>query len=87
MEMKVHRTIAKSIGTIIKRILKWVKQYEIMVKKLLKKRYTNYTQEFKLDVLNYMNEHGTSLNETAAIFNIPAPSTIRIGKSNLKHKE
>ena len=40
------------------------------------KRYTNYTQQFKLDVLNYMTEHGTSLDETAAIFNIPAPSTI-----------
>ena len=25
------------------------------------KRYTTYTAQFKLDVLNYMNEHGTSL--------------------------
>ena len=33
-------------------------------------------QQFKMDVLNYMIENGTSLNETAAIFNIPAPSTI-----------
>ena len=24
------------------------------------KRYTNYTQQFKLDVLNYMTENGTS---------------------------
>ncbi|GEC82776.1 transposase [Lysinibacillus sphaericus] len=29
-----------------------------------------------MDVLNFMIEKGTSLNETAAIFKIPAPSTI-----------
>lgn len=40
------------------------------------KSYTNYTPQFKLDVLNFMIEHGTSLNETAAIFRIAAPSTI-----------
>ncbi|CAM5488220.1 hypothetical protein LSPH24S_09992 [Lysinibacillus sphaericus] len=38
--------------------------------------YTNYTVAFKMDVLNFMIEKGTSLNETAAIFKIPAPSTI-----------
>ena len=44
---------------------------------LLKKSYTNYTAQFKLDVLNYMNDNGTSPNETAVIFNISSPSTIR----------
>lgn len=29
-----------------------------------------------MDVLNFMNESGTSLLETAAIYNIPAPTTI-----------
>nr|WP_176519483.1 hypothetical protein [Bacillus pseudomycoides] len=36
--------------------------------------YTNYTKEFKLDVLNFMNETGTSLLETAVIYNIPDPT-------------
>ena len=27
-----------------------------------------YPAQFKLDVLNYMNEHGTSIRETAAHF-------------------
>jgi transposase len=57
-------------------IEKWVLQYRYHGEKGLLKNYTNYTVQFKLDVLNYMNEQGTSLFETAAIFNIPAPSTI-----------
>ena len=43
----------------------------------MKKCYTNYSAQFKLDVLNYMNDNGTSPNETAVIFNIPSPATIR----------
>lgn len=68
--------IAKSLGTDHKAILKWVKQYEYNGVEAFIKPCKNYTQQFKLDVLNYMIEHGTSLNETAAIFRIPAPSTI-----------
>src|SRR5690606_28610243 len=62
--------IAKSIGTDNKAILKWVKQFEYSGVHAFEKQYTNYTQQYKLDVLNYMIEHGTSLNETAAIFKI-----------------
>ncbi|SOC34994.1 transposase-like protein [Ureibacillus acetophenoni] len=68
--------IAKSIGTDNKAILKWVKQFEYNGVDAFDKQYTNYTQQYKLDVLNYMIEHGTSLNETAAIFKIAAPSTL-----------
>lgn len=35
---------------------------------------------FKLEVLQYMTENGTSLCETAAIFNIPAHSTLAVWK-------
>ena len=68
--------IAKSIGTNHKEVLKWSKQYEYNGVEAFIKRYTNYSAQFKLDVLNYMIEQGTSLNETAAIFGIAAPSTI-----------
>lgn len=68
--------IAKSLGTDHKAILKWVKQYDYNGEEAFVKQYTNYTQQFKLDVLNYMVEHGTSLIETAAIFKISAPSAI-----------
>ena len=68
--------IAKSIGTDNKAILKWVKQYEYNGNDAFIKSYTNYSTKFKLDVLNYMIEHGTSSLETAAIFNIAEPSTV-----------
>ena len=72
--------IAKSIGTDHTAILKWVKLYEYHGEEAFIKRYTNYSAQFKLDVLNYMIEHGTSLRETAAIFNIPTPSTLNSWK-------
>lgn len=71
-----YRSIAKSLGVDDKAIHKWVKQYEFNGVEAFIKSYTNYTPQFKLDVLNFMIEHGTSLNETAAIFRIAAPSTI-----------
>ena len=71
-----YLSIAKSMGVDGKAIHKWVKQYEYNGVEAFIKSYTNYTPQFKLDVLNYMIEQGTSLNETAAIFGIAAPSTI-----------
>lgn len=68
--------IAKSIGTDPKAILNWAKRYEYNGVKAFIKSYTNYTAQFKLDVLHCMIEHGTSLIETAAIFGIAAPSSI-----------
>ncbi|OZI12950.1 IS3 family transposase, partial [Bacillaceae bacterium SAS-127] len=73
--------IAKSLRTDHKAILKWVKQYEYNGVEAFIKSCTSYTQQFKLDVLNYIIEQGTSLNETAAIFKIPAPSTIVVWKN------
>ncbi|KOP79908.1 transposase [Bacillus sp. FJAT-21945] len=67
--------IAKSLGTDHKAIIKWVKQYEYNGVNAFINPCTNYTSQFKLNVLNFMIENGTSLNETAAIFKIPAPST------------
>lgn len=69
--------IAKSIGAEHKAILTWAKQYEYHGAEAFIKRYTNYSPQFKLDVLNYMIEHGTSTLETAVIFNIADPSTLR----------
>ncbi|AGG02714.1 Transposase [Bacillus thuringiensis serovar thuringiensis str. T01001] len=71
-----YREIGKVIGIRDTVILNWVNQYKQNGAEAFLKRYTNYTQQFKLDVLNFMIENGTSLFETAAIFNIPAHSTI-----------
>ena len=40
--------------------------------------------EYKLDVLNYMNENGTSPNEAAVIFNISSPALIRKWRIQLR---
>ena len=49
----------------------------LQVKRLLKNAIHPTHYEYKLDVLNYMNEHGTSIRETAALFNIPSCETLR----------
>ncbi len=71
------KTIAKSIGVHPSALHQWIKQYKIFGEDAFEKRYTSYPAQFKLDVLNYMNEHGTSIRETAAIFNIPSYETLR----------
>jgi len=76
--------IAKSLGTDKQAIFKWVKQYEYNGAEAFIKPYTNYTLTFKMDVLNFMIENGTSLNETAAIFKIPAPSTISVWRKQFE---
>jgi len=74
---KSFTDLAKELDTSTAVVRNWVKQYEHHGSKALNPSYTNYSAQFKLDVLKYMNENGTSPNETAAIFNIPDPSTIR----------
>lgn len=76
--------ISKAVGIRDTVILNWVNQYKQNGVEAFLKRYTNYTQQFKLDVLNFMIENGTSLFETAAIFNIPAPSTIIVWKKQFE---
>lgn len=79
-----YREVGKVFGIRETVILNWVNQYKQNGVEAFLKRYTNYTQQFKLDVLNFMIENGTSLFETAAIFNIPAPSTIVVWKKQLE---
>ena len=71
-----QQTIADSIGVNKSVFLNWIQQYRHHGEKAFEKVYATYTLEYKLDVLNYMNEHGTSIRETAAIFNISASSTL-----------
>ncbi|PGB25418.1 IS3 family transposase [Bacillus toyonensis] len=83
-ENESYREISKAVGIRDTVILNWVNQYKQNGVEAFLKRYTNYTQQFKLDVLNFMIENGTSLFETAAIFNIPAPSTIIVWKKQFE---
>ncbi|WP_260289026.1 IS3 family transposase, partial [Peribacillus aracenensis] len=69
-------SLAKSVGVNSGVLLNWIRQYQYHGERAFEKRYTTYTVEDKLKVLEYMNLQGTSLRETAAVFNIPAPSTL-----------
>ncbi|MGG5735649.1 IS3 family transposase [Bacillus cereus group sp. IBL03679] len=70
-------SIAKSIGVDQRVFYHWISRYEYSGEKAFEKRYTSYSTQFKLDVLNYMIENRTSIRETAAIFNIPSYETVR----------
>lgn len=78
------KSIARSIGIHHSVLLNWIKQYEHHGEEVFKKRYTPYSLQDKLDVLNYMNEFGTSVRETAAIFNIASHSTILSWQESLE---
>ena len=69
--------IAKSIGANYEVVRMWIKQFEYHGISAFEKSYTSYTLQFKMDVLNYMNENCVSPNEAAVIFNISSPGLIR----------
>lgn len=72
-----YAAIAASIGTTKVIVMNWVLQYKLHGVEAFTKSYTSYSTQFKLDVLNYMDNHGTSSYETAAIFKITSPGLIR----------
>ncbi len=62
----------------------WIRLYEHQGIEAFQKNYTSYSAQFKMDVLNFMNETGTSSIDTAAIFNISSPGMIRNWRLKLK---
>ncbi len=69
------KTIAKSIEVAPSLLHEWIRRYESSGENAFKKLYTSYSTQYKLVVLNYINEHGTSIRETAVLFNIPSYET------------
>lgn len=76
--------IAKDIGVTIRIISNMVRLYQKSGIEAFLKSYTNYSAEYKMNVLNYMNETGTSSIDTAAIFNISSPGLIRNWKKKFE---
>ncbi|MGG0238484.1 IS3 family transposase [Bacillus rhizoplanae] len=76
--------IAESFGANYEVVRMWVKQFEYHGIDAFRKSYTSYSMQDKLDVLNYMNENGTSPNEVAVIFNISSPGIIRKWRIQLR---
>lgn len=79
-----YREMGRSLGISDTIILNWINQYKQNGLEAFLKRCTNYTQQFKLDVLNFMIENGMSLFETAAIFNIPALQSKKKRRPSMK---
>ncbi|MEH7252675.1 IS3 family transposase, partial [Neobacillus niacini] len=69
--------IAEDIGVHRSVLSAWVRLYEHQGESAFVKSYTSYSTQYKMDVLNYIIEMGTSSVETAAIFNIPSSGMIR----------
>ena len=59
-------------------IQKWVHAYKAHGQKSLTKTYTHYPDTFKVSVLQSMQQDQLSINQAAARFNVPAPSTISL---------
>jgi len=81
-----QHTLAKSLGVSQSILLTWIRQYQHHGEASFKKGYTAYSAEYKLMVLSYVSEHGTSLREAAAIFNIPTHSILSRWKKELEEK-
>jgi len=58
-------------------ITEWIRFYKEFGEDAFIKSYTSYSAEFKLNVLNYMKETGTTSCVAAAIFNISSSGMIR----------
>jgi transposase len=69
--------IADDIGVHRSVLGGWVRLYEHQGESAFIQSYTSYSTQYKMDVLKYMIEMGTSSVETAAIFNIPSAGMIR----------
>jgi transposase len=78
------KEIAKSLGTSWAIVANWIKQVDYHGLAAFEKSYTSYTPQFKMDVLNYMQENGVSSYEAAVIFKIPSPGMIRNWRTQLE---
>jgi transposase len=79
-----QKTVAESVGVTKAIFQTWIRQYQHHGETAFEKSYTAYSADYKLMVLNYISEHGTSIRETAAIFNIPTHSLLLRWKNQLE---
>jgi transposase len=70
------KTIAEERMMSTAPLKRWVMRYREHGLEGLVSSCTNYNIQFKMDVLNYMNEFGASINETAARYNLASDYTV-----------
>lgn len=59
-------------------IRRWVDAYRLHGDASFERRQDHYPSEFKLSVLQHMWDNAATINQTAAVFNIPHPDSVRI---------
>ena len=69
--------IAEEAGVSSPILSGWIRLYEQFDAEGFLKSYTHYSVEFKLNVLKYMKDTGTSSYDAAAIFNISSSGLIQ----------
>ncbi|MED4400248.1 IS3 family transposase [Metabacillus fastidiosus] len=70
------RDTAKKYNVSYTMLQKWVARFRESGMLAAQEGYTNYSLEFKMDVLNYIEKTGASVEETTLIYNIPSSSTV-----------
>ncbi|MGW6384945.1 transposase [Peribacillus butanolivorans] len=81
---KSYKSIAQERNVGLSPLKRWVARYLEHGMEGIASSYTNYTLPFKLEVLNYMNEYGASISETAVHYNLPSDSTLLKWSNQLK---
>lgn len=76
---------AQKIGVTKAQFQYWLRLYELHGEEGLQSTtYTNYSAAFKLDVLNFMAQSGTSSMDTAAIFKLSSFTMVYDWKKNFE---
>lgn len=70
------KTIADQFNINLTSLKDWVAQYKVNGAESFQSSYTNYDFNFKMDVINYINDFGVTPNEASVIFNIPSHTTV-----------
>lgn len=70
------REVAKKYNVSKTMLHRWVAKFEKHGSEAFQVTYTNYSFEFKMDVLNYMNETGASIEDVTAVFNISSAGVV-----------
>ncbi len=71
-----YKSIAKEHGIDHEALRRWVLAFQSHGLDGLKKKFSHYSAEFKLLVLQHMWDNALALGQTAALFNIRNPSSL-----------
>jgi len=79
-----YKAIAKQHGLDHELFRRWVLRFQAHGVDGLKKKFTHYSAEFKLSVLQHMWDNGLSCGQAAALFNIRSPAVLSVWESEYR---